>query len=142
MTINQYMTTDHRKCDDLFSELENSVGAKEWEKSAGLNGEFKQAMLHHFDMEEKVIFPEFNQCSGGGCNPTQVMIMEHEQMRQVLSRMEQALFDKNQDQFLGLSENLMILMQQHNMKEEQIMYNLADNSLPAAEIIQKMESLA
>jgi len=32
-------------------------------------------------------------------------------------------------------------MQQHNMKEEQMMYNLADQSLNSEEIIEEMKAL-
>jgi hypothetical protein len=32
-------------------------------------------------------------------------------------------------------------MGQHNMKEEQIMYNMADEALSSQEIIQKMQAL-
>lgn len=141
MTINQYMTEDHRRCDELLSEAESNVSIQEWEKADQINGQFRTAMLHHFDMEEKIMFPEFNQNASGGCNPTQVMIMEHDQMRELLNRMNNAIAEKDQNKFLGLSESLMILMQQHNMKEEQIMYNLADDALPSEQIIQKMEAL-
>ena len=52
-----------------------------------------------------------------------------------------ALNDSNQEKFLGLSENLLFIMQQHNMKEEQMMYNLADGALNSEEIIEKMKAI-
>lgn len=141
MTVNQFMTQDHRSCDEEFAELENLVDSGDFSKAEELFKEFKEHMEHHFTMEEKVMFPEFNTCSGGGCNPTTVMIMEHEQMRTLFAQMEEALVKKDKNQFLGTSENLLFVMQQHNMKEEQIMYNLVDNSLNSEEIIEKMKVL-
>ncbi len=128
-TIKSFMSDDHRACDDVFAKLENLVDTKKWDEASSAFGEFEAHFLRHFKMEEDVIFPRFNECSGGGCNPTTVMIMEHNQMRATIENLKKALDAKNRDAFLGHSENFMFLVQQHNMKEEQIMYNLADNAI-------------
>ena len=141
MTINQFMTVDHRACDEQFANLENIVDSGNFEGGKAMFEEFEKHMLHHFDMEEKVMFLEFNECGGGHCNPTGVMIMEHEQMRVLFTQMRTALESNDKERFLGLSENLLFVMQQHNMKEEQIMYNMADENLPSDEIIQKMQNI-
>lgn len=139
MTINAYMTQEHRKCDDKFAELENAIDKNNFEAGNALFKAFQEDMLLHFRQEEDVMFTAFNQCSGGGCNPTSVMIMEHDQMRQTIKQMEEALQSRNVDRFLGLCENLQFIMQQHNMKEEQIMYNMADNALDSNTIIEAMK---
>jgi hemerythrin-like domain-containing protein len=54
------------------------------------------------------------------------MRSEHTQMRQLLKDLSQAPAGKDRDGYLGLSETLMIIMQQHNMKEEQMLYRMAD----------------
>jgi hemerythrin-like domain-containing protein len=78
--------------------------------------------------------------SGG---PTQIMRMEHEQMRHVIAQMEQDTVSGSFDHFLGLAETFMILVQQHNMKEEQILYNMADQILGDIEsdVVAKMKAL-
>jgi len=139
MTINNFMTAEHRKCDEKFAELENSVDKGNFEAANILFDDFTNDLLLHFKQEETVMFKEFNDCSGGGCNPTSVMIMEHDQMRQTINQMREALSTKNNDRFLGLCENLQFIMQQHNMKEEQIMYNMADNALDSDKIIEAMK---
>ncbi|MCU7940892.1 MAG: hypothetical protein KZQ64_14615 [gamma proteobacterium symbiont of Bathyaustriella thionipta] len=49
---------------------------------------------------------------------------------------------KEKEQFLALTETLMVTMQQHNMKEEQILYPMIDQSLPnAVEIIERMRTI-
>jgi hemerythrin-like domain-containing protein len=80
-------------------------------------------------MEEDVMFPAFEAREAGHCNPTPVMIMEHTQMRNVLKQLREDLEAKNKEHFFGLSETLMMTMQQHNMKEEQMMYPMIDESL-------------
>ena len=141
MTINTFMTNDHRECDAQFAQLENIVDSGNFEGATIMFEDFYVHMLHHFAMEEEVMFEEFNQCTGGGCNPTGIMIMEHDQMRNLMTQMKEAIQAKDKERFLGLSENLLFVMQQHNMKEEQIMYNLADDALPSQAIIERMKEI-
>ncbi len=142
MTVNQFMTKEHRNCDEEFAELENIVDSGDFTKAEPILKDFLDHMNHHFSMEETVMFPEYNNCTGGGCNPTTVMIIEHEQMRTLFSQMEEALIKKDKNQFLGSSENLLFVMQQHNMKEEQMMYNMVDSALNSEDIITKMKAVS
>lgn len=142
MTINEFMTTDHRACDDQFAQLENIVDSGNFDGGKVMFDEFEAHMLKHFKMEEEVMFPAFNDCEGGGCNPTGVMIMEHDQMKALFKQMREAVNSSDKNRFLGLCENLLFVMQQHNMKEEQIMYNMVDESpLDSNEIIEKMQNV-
>ena len=141
MTINEFMTTDHRACDNQFAELENIVDQGNFDGAKLMFKEFHEHMLHHFKMEEEVMFEEFNKSEGSGCNPTSIMIMEHDQMKNLFSQMQEAVNNNDKEQFLGLSENLLFIMQQHNMKEEQMMYNLADDALDSNDIVEKMKAI-
>jgi len=55
--------------------------------------------------------------------------------------MEETLKNKNKDEFLSLGESPMILIQQHNMKEEQILYPMSDQHLDSEEMVVKMSEL-
>ncbi len=142
-TITENMAADHRRCDELFADAEMLVDKSDWQRGSDHFKEFRDAMGHHFAMEEEVLFPSFEACTGQTAGPTQVMRMEHMQMRQLLTDMLHAVEREDREVFLGLSETLMILMQQHNMKEEQMLYPMADRVLaPDVEaVIRKMESL-
>lgn len=59
------------------------------------------------------------------------MRAEHAQMRQTLADLGSALARRDAQVYLGLSETLLMLMRQHNMKEEQILYPLSDRALAA-----------
>ncbi|WP_461829343.1 hemerythrin domain-containing protein [Aquifex sp.] len=135
MNITQYLTEEHRKCDNIYAEVENAVVNEDWEKAEKLFKEFKDKTLLHFDKEEKILFPEFEERTGIVMGPTQVMRMEHEQARQILNQMEEALASRNKKEFLSLGESLMILIQQHNMKEEQILYPMSDQNLDSSEMV-------
>jgi len=128
-TIASFLTADHRACDEEFANLENAVVSGNWEESQVQLNKFIRELLHHFDMEEKVMFPTFEDVTGMTQGPTMIMKMEHDQMRQLLNALQEDLEKKDKRHFFGVSESLMMLMQQHNMKEEQMLYSMADMRL-------------
>jgi len=127
--ISRYMTEDHRRCDEAFSALESSIFKKNFEDIEARFATFRDDFLNHFTMEESVMFPAIEEHAGTTGGPTQVMRMEHEQMRRLMDQMEADIAKGDYDHFLGLAETFMILVQQHNMKEEQILYSMADSLL-------------
>ena len=141
-TIKEYLTSDHRRCDDIFAAMEEKasnslIDTKEIAK------EFIADMEHHFQMEERVMFLEFETKTGMTQGPTAMMRQEHTQMRSLMTQMCEAIDANNKDKFFGLSETLMILLQQHNMKEEQMLYPMAEQHLSteSKQIVSMMDSL-
>ena len=141
-TIKEYLTADHARCDEFFAMMEDKanqslVDAKESYK------EFAQVTERHFQLEERVMFLEFETKTGMTEGPTAMMRHEHAQMRSLVKQMDEAIEANNKDKFFGLSETLMILMQQHNMKEEQMLYTMAQQHLSAESprIVEMMESM-
>lgn len=124
--IGEYMINHHHDCDELFAKAEESVGAGDWAQAKEGFETFAAQMERHFDMEDNLLFPKFDERTGHSGGPTMVMKMEHNQMRVVLHDMRAALEGKDAQQFLGQSETLLVLMQQHNFKEEKILYNMID----------------
>jgi len=142
-TISSFLTADHRACDEEFANLENAVASEKWEESQEKLNKFIADLLHHFDMEEKVMFPVFEEVTGMKQGPTMIMRMEHDQMRQLLSALQEDLVKKDKNHFFGVSESIMMLMQQHNMKEEQMLYAMADAHLGSLvpKIVEDMKAL-
>lgn len=128
-TILDFLGSDHRACDDLFAASEEAVSKRNWEGARNLFGQFHQAMDRHFAMEEEVLFPGFETKTGNTMGPTQVMRAEHEQMRSLMREMDEALLANDEPRFLGLSETFNMLMQQHNLKEENVLYPMSDRAL-------------
>ena len=142
-TIASFLTADHRACDEEFANLENAVALDNWEESQVKLNKFIADLLHHFDMEEKVMFPTFEEVTGMTQGPTMIMRMEHDQMRQLLNDLQEDLEKKDRKHFFGVSESLMMLMQQHNMKEEQMLYSMADMRLGShvEKVIEDMKAI-
>ena len=141
MGIAQYLTEEHRRCDQLYAQAEQAVAEEDWERAKELFDEFREKTLLHFRKEEDVLFPEFEERTGIVMGPTQVMRHEHAQARELLEKLSKAVEDRNKDEFLSAGESLMILIQQHNMKEEQILYPMSDQNLPSDEVVERMSRL-
>ncbi|MDQ1298424.1 MAG: hypothetical protein QG558_963 [Campylobacterota bacterium] len=127
--ILEFMRDDHRVCDHLYTDAENALAAKNSDEAKRLFGEFYRATNHHFDMEENELFVTFEKRTGMVGGPTQMMRYEHQQLRAQLETMQKALDEGQYDDFFGIGESMMIMLQQHNMKEEQMLYPMIDRVL-------------
>lgn len=123
------MSKDHKDCDMLFAKAENAASTGDWGTASQACNEFIHAMDRHLGVEEQGLFPAFEEATGVLTGPTEMMRMEHDQMRSLFVEMSDAVEKKHSDDYLGAAETLLILMQQHNMKEEQILYSMMDQHL-------------
>jgi len=141
--ITSYMSGDHKRCDDLFVVLESAVDEADWEAAGRELEAFLHGMERHFELEEGTLFPAFEQATGMVQGPTQIMRAEHVQMRGLFTEIRQAFDQKDAEGLLGLTETLLIIMQQHNMKEEQVIYPIADQALgdAAAELLVRLKAV-
>ena len=127
-SFTEYLGDDHHRCDELFAAAEQAV-AQQGPQALDAHGAFITAMERHFGIEEELLFPAFEAASGSSMGPTAVMRHEHEQMRQLFADMDAALQASQADDYLGARETLLILMQQHNAKEEQMLYPMTEHVL-------------
>lgn len=142
--ILEFMREDHRACDHLYTEAENALASKKIDEAKKLFDEFYHATNHHFDMEEKELFMTFEKRTGMMGGPTQMMRYEHQQLRSLLESMRSALAENRSNDFFGIGESMMIMLQQHNMKEEQMLYPMIDRTLgeDSALMVQTLKEMA
>jgi len=131
MIISNYMKNEHRECDTLFAGAEEAIALNEWSVANERFLEFANETLKHFKEEEEVLFPAFEAQTGSAEGPTMVMRHEHEQVKGLIGKMAESLENEDRDACLSLAESMMILLQQHNMKEEQMLYAMCDRVLPS-----------
>ncbi len=144
MHITNYLQKEHRLCDDIFAKAEGAVAKADFENAKKEFEAFANETLLHFKKEEDELFPAFEAITGSSDGPTAVMRYEHDQVRALLGKMAEALSNQDKDAYLSLSESMMILLQQHNMKEEQMLYAMCDRVFDAAkkeELINKMQEV-
>ena len=124
----------HKHCDDLFADTEAACAGNDWTAGARAFAQLNDQLETHFSSEEEILFPAFEAATGMTSGPTEVMRAEHRQMRDLLAQMQGALLARDGDTFGGAAETLLILMQQHNMKEENILYPMCDNALASSAV--------
>ena len=121
----------HRQCDELFAAIEQAIGAGAWEKAAECFSRFEKSMQQHFAVEESILFPAFEARTGMTMGPTAVMRSEHAQIRELMEAAAAAIAAHDADDYSGYAETLHIMTQQHNMKEENVLYPMCDQHLAA-----------
>lgn len=119
----------HRVCDDVFADVEAAGVEGRWSDAEVAMTRFARLMEAHLSSEEASLFPAFEAATGMTQGPTQMMRIEHEHMRALIARMQRALTTKDTDEFAGAAETLLVLMQQHNLKEERMLYPMCDQAL-------------
>ena len=129
-TVGKFMADDHEGCDEMFVEVESAVTTGDWDLAHERWNRFEAAMRRHFEIEEEILFPEIERSTRMLGGPTDVMRMDHRQMRSLFQPLLDTITAKDSPGFLGLSETMMVMIQQHNMKEEQVLYPLAEDVLP------------
>ena len=128
-TITQYLKADHHRCDTRLAAAETCVAAQRWSMALAAFLEFDTHMRRHLDLEESILFPAFEQMPGTPTGPTTMMRLEHQQIRDIAASMKDALTACDADGFSAEADVLHIMMGQHNMKEESVLYPMADRFL-------------
>ena len=144
MIVSQNMKEEHRECDSIFANAEGLAADNNWDEAERVYVEFANLTLKHFKKEEDVLFPAFEAQTGSSQGPTHVMRFEHEQVRGLIGKMAGAIESRDRDAYLSLTESTMILLQQHNMKEEQMLYAMCDRIIPKdrrEELLAEMEQV-
>ena len=90
-TLLEHMQAHHGRCDQLYTDGENFLLDIQLEEGLESIKSFPNEMERHFQTEETVLFPTFEEISGIRQGPTQVMRMEHQQIRNLLVRMSEAV---------------------------------------------------
>lgn len=119
----------HAACDQAFAEAEAAGAEGRWDDARVASQHFARLLEAHLASEEGTLFPAFEAATGMTQGPTTVMRMEHGHMRALVERLGRALDAKDAEEFAGAAETLLILMQQHNMKEERMLYPMCDEAL-------------
>ena len=136
------LTRELVKLSDRLASAEQAIGRGEVDVAREAFTRFHAAMVAHFNSEETTLFPSFEEHTGMSGGPTQVMRMEHQQMRDLMSQAQAAIDAGDTDEYMGQAETLLIMMQQHNMKEENMLYPMCDQHLSAElpAILERLET--
>lgn len=126
-----FFSQDHRECDSAWVALEQAASNSQLAETRDLWEQFRTRMERHFRMEEEVLFPAFENATGMHGGPTEVMRIEHKQLRSLLAQIGQRVESGDLGGVLDHGDTLMMMIAQHNAKEENMLYPMADDALQA-----------
>ncbi|NEX23251.1 hemerythrin domain-containing protein [Thiorhodococcus mannitoliphagus] len=122
----------HHRCDHLLAAAETQLQTGAWPSMVAAAEGLIAAMLEHFRVEEEQLFPQLAEVFQAAASPIEVMCSEHAQMRALLEDLGAAVEAHDQGACTGILETLHFLVQQHNYKEETVLYPMADGALREA----------
>lgn len=120
----------HHECDDALSRLEELVRLGDWASAQRCFRLAEQSMQQHFDLEEKRLFPAFEDATGIRHGPTEVMREEHFAIRELFDNCRSLLTAQDRSALQAELDTLFVLIQQHNVKEENVLYPMCRARVP------------
>jgi hemerythrin-like domain-containing protein len=141
--ISTYLEQDHRRCDDQYTMAEAEVARRQWDSAAIEFARFSALFGRHLDKEDRVLFPAIDRMLGNAAGATVVMRTEHRLLRAIVARMAYALSHRDSTRFFDEADALRKLMRLHHLKEEAVLYPMADQLLcqRAHDIKARMDAL-
>lgn len=128
-TVGQQLEHDHHEIDEAFARFAESLGT-----GAVHRASFDDAagrLRHHIWVEEEYHFPILR--AAGLMAPVLVMLREHGEIWDLLDAISTALDQGEIANALELWPQLADVLEQHNMKEERILYPAGDKTLSAGD---------
>lgn len=129
-SISEALTEHHRLCDAQFESASEAADAGDWPALRTRLAALTDALTRHFAFEEEALFPAFEATTGMGEGPTAVMRLEHAHMRNLLDGLAAAAPEHDPEGCRAELDNLFVMLQQHNAKEEGVIYPACEQ-LPA-----------
>lgn len=128
-SITEVLERDHRRLDALLEEVEALADAGSFPAAAERFAEFACGLDWHIDVEEHVLFPEFEERTGMTRGPTTVMASEHYDIRNFMSEVRRALERREGSDHTQALADLTELLAEHNAKEERMLYPMTDRAM-------------
>ncbi len=129
--LSESLLEHHRYCDRLFASAFEAAAAADWEAFKRRVANLSETLELHIAFEEGELFPAFEEASGLRGGPTEVMCAEHAEMRELLAALGAAEPRIDPQGCCAELEQLRTILQEHNVKEETVLYPACDQLLGA-----------
>ncbi|AAP86013.1 Hemerythrin-like domain-containing protein (plasmid) [Cupriavidus necator H16] len=124
------LVQQHRGCDDALGQLETALRGGDWDLIAGALARLEAELSGNFEAEESRLFPAFERAIGFAGGPTSVMRHEHEEVRVLLDNAREWLELRDGNALAAEIDTLVVLLQQHNVKEENVLFPMCRAQVP------------
>lgn len=130
MSFLEVLSVQHRACDGLLISAEQAAHGGDWPAAFTAARHFVEQTEAHLAYEEQTLFPALEAANPMVAAPVGVMRHEHAQMRELFSELLMAAQHADAPALGDCVDTLLMLMRQHNAKEENVLYPIADQTLP------------
>lgn len=138
-SINGIFSQDHRELDAIFAQFQK-LDSDDLVQRTRLFSEFQERLVCHIEAEESVLFPYFESATGmTEMGPTKVMCIEHKMIIELLEQISFAVSRKASTTLL--EQELIQILNEHNQKEERVLYPHIDRIASSELICQSMRAL-
>ena len=129
-SVTSYLGRDHDRLDDLLQQAVKLAAHGEWAETQSLIADFRDGLFWHIEIEERLLFPEFELLSGSSAGgPTEAMRSEHDTIKECVNGLVEAAGAEDHDELARHHADLLGVLVEHNMKEESILYPETDRAL-------------
>jgi iron-sulfur cluster repair protein YtfE (RIC family) len=126
----EILVCQHRDCDQALEVLEACLRGPDWDMAAIAFARLEAALQGNFSAEEDRLFPAFDQVAGSASGPTAVMRHEHDEVRALLGNAGEWLQLRDANALAAELGTLVVLLQQHNIKEENVLFPMCRAHVP------------
>lgn len=127
-TISDFLGYDHRRLDEILPDVERMIEGGALANAGKRFAEFSCGLNRHIEAEERMLFPTIEQLTGMTVGPTSVMRAEHVEIRRWMTLVAASLDAQDVAGVKNAIGRLVETLSAHNMKEEQILYPMADRA--------------
>lgn len=140
--VNEALSWDHDRLDELESAAFERRAGGDLAAARELFCDFAAGLRRHIGFEEELLFPAFEEKAGMPPTegPTAVMRAEHREIETLLGRIEAAIGEPGSPAE-ALRGDLKMVLDEHNFKEEQVLYPATDDLLGGGEADRLVERM-
>ena len=127
-TVSAELTEHHRRCWELFDEVEEIVRASDWAAFNRRLVALREEILGHFRFEEERLFPVYEEATGVR-DGTGELRTQHDDIRAILWALSSASAAHDPESCREEFDTLALLFRQHTETEEGMMYPAFERTL-------------
>ena len=136
-SVTELLCRDHRRLDSILAEAKRCLVAGDLSRASARFVEFRDGLDRHIAAEEDVLFPAFEKFTGGD-GVTQVMRMEHAEIRRLMAEVASNLELGDEDRHATPLAALTARIYAHNGKEERMLYPAIERTAREADALEAL----
>ena len=142
-TVAEFMDKDHRRLEELASELDWLVGQRIFPRALERLRHLRVGVSRHVGMEERILYPEYQRIHGAGAGLVHSLESEHSILLRLLGEIERALMVQDQEGSKLALSDLRAILVPHGRNETAWIYPVIDiaTARDATGLVRVMQAL-